>query len=88
MRPIDGTLTGTTVPGQNEPRIKGNEEVRYILHCFMIGALLRWFIVIYRLLVECFFFTFLLSSILQHQPTGVSHFDNMISWIKKKIPLE
>ena len=27
IRPIDGTLTGTTIPGQSGPESNGNEDV-------------------------------------------------------------
>ena len=35
---IDGTLTGTTTPGQNGPEINGNEGVLHIPQSFTAGA--------------------------------------------------
>ena len=36
--PIDGSLTGTTTPGQNEPRSNGNEVVFHIPQSSRTGA--------------------------------------------------
>ena len=30
IKPINGTLTGTTIPGQNEPENNGNEGLLHI----------------------------------------------------------
>ena len=35
---VDGTLTGTTTPGQREPRNNGNEGVLHIPEGFRAGA--------------------------------------------------
>ena len=34
MWPIDGTLTGTTTPGQSEPESNGNEGLLHIPQSF------------------------------------------------------